>query len=153
MSYCCECDARPGQCEHTGRRYLDPIVYEHVSGDTPKTNVWRVPEHEQERFDNGPRLPAYALGPRVDPRAEPETFGPVETENGERMRQTGLRVLRAKVVDYQSKTITTGLTSFEKRDLASARDAIQTLSGMAPVGALISNDRVRNVPAGPSVET
>lgn len=46
LSYCVVCDKRPGECDHDGPRYLDPIVYERVDG-----GGYRVPEHERERWD------------------------------------------------------------------------------------------------------
>jgi len=45
LSHCVACDAHPGQCSHTGARYLHPIVYEPVAGG------YRVPEHERARWD------------------------------------------------------------------------------------------------------
>lgn len=40
-SYCVICDALPGECDHNGARYLDPILYE---------DGGRVPDHERERW-------------------------------------------------------------------------------------------------------
>lgn len=72
-SYCLECDALPGLCSHTGRRYLEPVVYERVPG---VTGAWRLPgdEHAREKVAaapptisaleylwSRPSLPAYAL--------------------------------------------------------------------------------------------
>ncbi len=45
LSYCGICDKGPGQCEHAGPRYLQPIAYEKVSGG------WRVPDPERKRWD------------------------------------------------------------------------------------------------------
>ncbi len=47
LSYCATCDARPGECDHKGQRYLNPIAYEAVDG-----GGWKVPDHERERWDN-----------------------------------------------------------------------------------------------------
>ena len=52
--YCCECDARPRECDHTGRRYLPPITYEPVTVDGFDRPLWRVPERERWRYDNPP---------------------------------------------------------------------------------------------------
>ena len=52
VSYCCECDAPLGECEHTGRRYLAPIKYELIGGSTPRDWRWKAPDHERWRLDN-----------------------------------------------------------------------------------------------------
>jgi len=137
LGRCCECDALPGECEHDGRRYLPPIVYERVSGDEPKETVWRIPDHEQERFWNGPRLPSYALGPRVDARPEPEEFGPVGTETGELMRRTGIEQLSRRIEQLEASTSRRRLSTKEERELRESHRALQTLRSMAPVGALL----------------
>ena len=46
VSYCVVCDAPPGECSHTGPRYLPDMVYE------PAATGWRVPERERERYEH-----------------------------------------------------------------------------------------------------
>lgn len=53
VSYCVVCDALPGECDHAGPRYLDPIVYERVEGTGAKSR-WHVPDSERWRVDNPP---------------------------------------------------------------------------------------------------
>jgi hypothetical protein len=53
-SYCVVCDALPGECNHDGPRYLDPIRYEEMTEPGSKTRTWKVPEHERWRVDNPP---------------------------------------------------------------------------------------------------
>jgi hypothetical protein len=53
LSHCAACDAHPGECEHKGARYLHPIVYDRAVLPDGKTG-FRVPEHEQARWDAAP---------------------------------------------------------------------------------------------------
>jgi hypothetical protein len=46
QTFCMTCDAPPGQCHHTDKRYLDDITYE----QDPRDHGWTVPDHERERW-------------------------------------------------------------------------------------------------------
>lgn len=63
VTYCAECDAKPGECEHRGRLYLDPVVYTRA-----EAGGWIVPEHEQHRFHNPPVI-TKAPPPAAEPVA------------------------------------------------------------------------------------
>jgi len=52
-SYCLECDAPEGGCEHTGRRYLGHVVYQLLEGDSPATFVWRASLADAARMEAG----------------------------------------------------------------------------------------------------
>ncbi len=52
-SFCITCDAAEGQCDHGGRRYLEPIVYEQIEPGNPFGGL-KVPDHERERWNQGP---------------------------------------------------------------------------------------------------
>ncbi len=53
-SHCVVCDAHTGECNHTGARYLAPIVYETVYDKNWKRLGLSVPDHERERWDAPP---------------------------------------------------------------------------------------------------
>lgn len=60
VSYCCVCDAEPGECAHRGHRYLDDSVFERGEYG------WRCPDGpERERFE----YPVKATRPRTTPGA------------------------------------------------------------------------------------
>ncbi len=52
-SFCIICDAAEGQCDHGGRRYLEPIEYEQIEPGNPFGGL-HVPDHERERWDQAP---------------------------------------------------------------------------------------------------
>ena len=66
VSFCTVCDALPGECAHTGPRYLADIEYEKVERDG-EAMAWRVPEHERDRWEH----PVMATPPAA-PGVEPE---------------------------------------------------------------------------------
>lgn len=63
VSYCVVCDALPGECDHNGHRYLDPIQYEKVEAPEGGRVSWRVPDSERARVDNPP-----STWPKAPPR-------------------------------------------------------------------------------------
>ncbi len=54
QTHCCECDAHPGECAHTGPRYLNPIVYEPVLNQKGDKIRLKVPDQERARWDAAP---------------------------------------------------------------------------------------------------
>ena len=62
-SFCIICDAAEGECEHGGRRYLEPIVYEAIEPGNPFGGL-KVPDHERERWNQAPLR--VATQPRVE---------------------------------------------------------------------------------------
>jgi hypothetical protein len=53
VSYCIECDALPGECDHKGPRYLDAPRYERVAGETPKDWIWKPSPEDSARMKSG----------------------------------------------------------------------------------------------------
>jgi len=92
-----------------------------VSGPTVQTDhLSRLPDRDD-----------LAILPDLPP------LTPVETETGEGMRQTGIRVLEARVATLRSRQAKQQLTSIEVRELMDSQSAIHTLIRMAPTGALL----------------
>lgn len=56
-SFCIICDAAEGECDHGGRLYLEPIVYEAIEPGNP-FGGYHVPDHERQRWDQAPLRPA-----------------------------------------------------------------------------------------------
>ena len=52
-SFCIICDAAEGECEHHGRRYLEPIEYQQIEPGNPFGGL-KVPDHERERWNQAP---------------------------------------------------------------------------------------------------
>ena len=50
VSFCTICDALPDECDHTGPRYLEDLIYEKVP--LGETVGYRVPVRERERWDD-----------------------------------------------------------------------------------------------------
>lgn len=48
-SYCVECDAVVGDCDHDAHRYLAPISHRLIEGTDPQTWQWKRPGSEQWR--------------------------------------------------------------------------------------------------------
>lgn len=66
-----------------------------------------------------------------------EVFAPVETEGGELVRQTGLRVLGERFHLLVERSRRRELTGLERADATSCGRVLETLQAMAPVGALM----------------
>jgi len=136
-SYCCECDAASGECDHGGPRYLAPIRYE-LTGETPDGRpIWGVPERERWRVDHPPSTWDRDASARVDygPRAV-ETFAPITTALAEHVRQTGLRVLGARYRELSARARRRPLTAIERSEMDKTERAIGQLEAMAPIAPL-----------------
>jgi len=96
VSYCMECDAPPGGCTHTGRRYLLPIRYERVRGDSPKEWIWRAPAHERDRLAHPQSTWPQAAPRRREVEVEPIQHLVVKLEAWMEMDDTLEGTLRAE---------------------------------------------------------
>jgi hypothetical protein len=100
--------------------------------------MWRVPSSERWRVDNPPRTWSHRdPGQRDYGSADPETYGPVQTEAGEEMRQLAMGVLLPKMQRLVDRSKFRALRLFEREELDSLIQTLETLTSMAPVGPLL----------------
>jgi hypothetical protein len=65
ISYCCQCDAEPGQCNHHSHRYLEPIEYEKAA------DGWKVPNHERKRWEDNTHMQSAGKWPKASEQTGP----------------------------------------------------------------------------------
>lgn len=96
-SYCSQCDAPPGHCNHHAARYHDPIVYDTVTDNKGRTIGYKPPDGpERERFDNPPNL-TKPTPPADTPKPLPQIVA--ELDDWLVIDQRLERTLRAKHAD------------------------------------------------------
>lgn len=133
-SYCCQCDALPGKCDHEGPRYLDLIGYERVEQGPAARPVWRVPKGERWRTDNPPSVWKHLHPRELDyGAARPEEFPPVTTALADHVRRTGLRLLGGRYRMLAKRAARQQLSTIERRELDKLERVIATLEAMEPV--------------------
>jgi hypothetical protein len=120
VSYCAICDELPGECDHAGHRYLDPIAYEDVLDVSGARIGSRVPEgDERERWDNPPArgegrsaLPANDARPVQKLVLELEAFAYLDTQAESLLRsvyelepQKTTRLVDATIAKVRTKSL------------------------------------------------
>jgi hypothetical protein len=136
-SYCCECHAPPGGCDHAGNRYLSPVKYEHLGVLADGRPTWKAPAADTWRMEHPPSSWQYLDPHEIDyGGSEVETFAPVDTPMGEHARQTGMKFLGARYRELAERTKRRKLHPKEREELDSIERALSQLQAMAPVAPL-----------------